>query len=74
MTQPTASSKAWIRERDARLSELARFIRENGGTVRRKLHSEAFERGTIAPLGHDALRQEITAVHVMPFIAEAIGL
>jgi hypothetical protein len=45
MTSPTASSKAWLRLRDAKNAELKAFCRKHRVSVRRKLHSEAYERG-----------------------------
>jgi hypothetical protein len=50
MTSPTPSSKAWLRLRDSKLSDLKRAMRKDGIRVRRKLHSQAFERGASAVL------------------------
>lgn len=73
-TEPTSSTRAWLRLRDAKNADLRRFVRARGGRLRKHLHSEAAERGAIAPLGHDELRQEVTAVTaLLPAVAEAIN-
>jgi hypothetical protein len=43
-TEPTKATKAFLRMRDARLSELKAFLRQSGCTTARK-RREAHERG-----------------------------
>lgn len=72
-TEPTRATKTHLREQASLHAQLKRACRERGISFRRKLHSDAFEAGTIAPLGSDELRQEITAVSLLRAVREAVG-
>lgn len=75
LTMPTASTREWLALRDEVNDQLRRFVRSKGGRVRRHIHSDAYERGAIMPLGGDELRQEVTKLNaLMPAVSEALAV
>lgn len=75
LTMPTASTREWLARRDDVNEQLRRFVRSRGGRVRRHIHSAAYERGTIVPLGGDKLRQEVTKItELVPAVSEALDV